>query len=306
MNVARTETRATESGDRAKGEIRELAEQPEAFLVTEFHDLDISPSATGLSVGYEDGEWRIDQLVSHVIEWLPEFALRTGEYLDTSNANVVERLRRAASRVYTSEKYSRRGEFGELFLHIAVRQVFGSIPAISKIFYKTAENETVKGFDAVHVVGPPEDLELWLGEAKFYKDFKGAAREAAKEIVLHTQNDYLRSEFLLVADKIDDRLPHASALKKLLSPNTSLDDVFQRICIPVLLTYDSKCVDGHICCDETYRQAFAKEIEDCLSYIKSDLELPDNLKIHVFLLPLKSKTELVASLHERLKICQQL
>ena len=61
MNVARTETRTTESGDRAKDEIRELAEQPEAFLVTEFHDLDISPSATGLSVGYEDGEWRINQ-----------------------------------------------------------------------------------------------------------------------------------------------------------------------------------------------------------------------------------------------------
>lgn len=156
MNKARTSQIPTASpSDDSAVDLKKLYERPSDFLATEFHDLEISPSATGLCVGYEDGNWRTEQLVNHAIEWLPEFALRTGEYLDTTNANVVERLRRAAQRVYTSKKYSRRGEFGELFLHIAIRQIFGSIPAISKIFYKTAENETVKGFDSVHVVGPP-------------------------------------------------------------------------------------------------------------------------------------------------------
>jgi len=282
-----------------------LLKQPVSFLRTEFHDLAEIPSITGLDAGFENGEWRGEGLARHAIEWLPEFALRTGEYLETEGQNAVERIRRAAHRVYTSDKYQRRGEFGELFLHIAVRQVFKSIPAISKIFYKTSENETVKGFDAVHIVGPPNELELWLGEAKFYKDFKSAAREVVREIHDHTAHDYLRSEFVLIADKIDDRLPHADALKSLLSQNTSLDEVFQRVCIPVLLTYDSDCISQHDRLNQSYRDAFAAEIQHNLTYIK-DRGLPEKIKIHVFLLPLKSKDELVGALHRRLKACQQL
>ena len=179
------------------------------------------------------------------MEWLPEFALRSSEYCAMSGPKAVPFIRRAANRIYESGKFSKRGEFGELFLHIAIRQVFRSMPAISKIYYKSATNDTVKGFDAVHVVGPPDDLELWLGEAKFFRNIDAAIRDVVQELADHTEFDYLRGEFVLIADKIDDALPHATELKKLLSPNTSLDLVFKRACIPVMLTYDSQCLTGH-------------------------------------------------------------
>src|SRR3712207_6996007 len=60
----------------------------------------------------------------------------------------------------SSEKYSKRGEFGELLLHSVIRDVFHSEPAISKIFFKDSANDTVKGFDAVHVVEVEGSLEL--------------------------------------------------------------------------------------------------------------------------------------------------
>ena len=41
--------------------------------------------------------------------------------------------------------------WGNLVTH-SMRQVFDTIPAISKIFYKDSANDTVKGFDAVHVL----------------------------------------------------------------------------------------------------------------------------------------------------------
>ena len=112
------------------------------------------PSVTGLCVGYERSEWRASQFADHIIEWLPEFALNHSELVDIKSGNSIRAIRRAALRVYQSEKFKQRGEFGELFLHAAIRQVFGSVPAISKIYYKSAINDTVKGFDAVHVVGP--------------------------------------------------------------------------------------------------------------------------------------------------------
>jgi hypothetical protein len=97
--------------------------------------VDAAPSLCGLCVGYESGRWRSAQLAEHLIEWLPEFALTPSEWLSMRHANSVKLIRQAARIVFQSEKYQRRGEFGELFLHAAIRQVHDSLPAISKIYY---------------------------------------------------------------------------------------------------------------------------------------------------------------------------
>ena len=147
------------------------------------------------------------------------------KYSDLETVNSVtaaKMLNKAARIVYTTEKYGKRGEFGELLLHALVRQTFDSEPAISKIYYKTAANDTVKGFDAVHVVEQDGELELWLGEVKFHKNAKQAIRSVVDELRKHTQQDYLRAEFLLISGKIDPKWPHAGKIKNLLSDRRSL------------------------------------------------------------------------------------
>lgn len=278
---------------------------PESFWEVRVHQLEVTPSLSGLCVGYERGEWRAEQLAKHAMEWLPEFALKTSECQAMNSNNAIQLIRRAAKVVYDSAKFDKRGEFGELFLHIAIRQIFHSLPAISKIYYKTANNETVKGFDAVHVVGPPNDLELWLGEAKFYNNFDRAVRDVVAELIKHTDMDYLRNEFSLIINKIDEALPHAPILKKLLSPNTSLDEVFKRACIPVLLTYDSSCLANHATCNDGYIAAFTSEINANYKKFVSK-SLPQNVRIHLFLLPLHTKRRVIETLNEQLKIWQRL
>lgn len=204
--------------------------QPAAFFIAR-PSLQDGLDVTGLCVGYELGRWRVEQLAKHIMEWLPEFALTYSELEGINSGNMVALMRDAAKKVYATEKFHNRGEFGELFLHAAMRQIFGSLPAISKIFYKSSRNDTVKGFDAVHVVNSGSRLELWLGEAKFYDDITRAIRDVVAELQAHTQRNYLRDEFILIAGKIDPRWPHATELQQLLSPNTSLDDVFDRVCI---------------------------------------------------------------------------
>lgn len=282
-----------------------LPAKPNAFLEVRVHDLSLTPSITGLCVGYERGEWRASQFANHIIEWLPEFALKHSELTDMHSGNAVQLLRNAAKRVYESEKFKNRGEFGELFLHAAIRQVFDSQPAISKIFYKSARNETVKGFDAVHVVGPPGNLELWLGEAKFYTDIEDAINKVVTELRDHTETDYLRDEFLLIKGKIDPSWPHAQALEKLLEENTSLDEVFQRACIAVLLTYDSDCLGAHDKCDAQYAAAFETEIR--MHYATfAGKGIPSELTIHLILLPLKTKDELLKALDTKLRALQSI
>ena len=79
-------------------------------------------------------------------------------------------MRQVVMSIYQSENFKSRGEFGELLLHAIIRETYNTIPAISKIYYKDGPNETVKGFDAVHVVVTDDTLELWLGEVKFYNN----------------------------------------------------------------------------------------------------------------------------------------
>jgi hypothetical protein len=279
--------------------------QPEPFLEVRVKDLTADPSLTGLCVGYEQSKWRAPQFAQHVMEWLPEFALNYAELCSVQPGNMAQLMRQAAQRVYQSEKFAKRGEFGELFLHIAIRQVFNSLPAISKIYYKSASNETVKGFDAVHVVGPPENMELWLGEAKFYEDFRSAVRDVVDELRKHTTTDYLRSEFLLIRGKIDATWPHAPKLNELLSQNKSLDQVFTRLCIPVLLTYDSACLKAHSACNAAYAKAFEDEVRRNYNLFKAQNPF-NTVTIHLILLPLNTKEELIRLLDEKLKTWQEI
>jgi len=220
----------------------------------------LSPTLTALCAGYEGGRWRAKELAAHMMEWLPEFALSYQERQALRHNNTVRMLRAAAQRVYATKKFENRGEFGELLLHIAARQVFNTLPAISKIYYKDADNDTVKGFDAVHVLAAGAILELWLGEVKFYDNIARAIREVVEELGQHTTPGYLRREAAAIINKIDPQWPHADRLKKLLDPNTSLDTVFDAMCIPVLLTYNSDVLNAHDRVNDAFHQAFTAEV----------------------------------------------
>jgi len=239
------------------------------------------------------------------MEWLPEFSLSYTELQQVDASNMVALMRAAARSIYKSEKFQLRGEFGELFLHAAIRQIFDSVPAISKIYYKTARNDTVKGFDAVHVVAAERGLELWLGETKFYKSIDRAIRDVATELRDHTERDYLRDEFIAITNKIPPEWPHAHELKQLLDPNQSLDTIFNRVCIPVLLAYDSPCISSHTADCKQYREDFDKEVRANYQKFCSQ-PIPENVFIHLFLLPLETKKELIALLDAKLKVWQQL
>lgn len=279
---------------------------PDPFLEVRIHDLSQSPGLIGLCADYERGEWRMTQFVDHIMEWLPEFSLSQAELKALAGSNNwVPLVRRAAQAVYSTDKFKRRGEFGELLLHIAIRQVFQTEPAVSKIYYKSADNDTVKGFDCVHVTAADDGLELWLGEVKFYTRANAAIADVVKELQAHTQTDYLRREFILIGNKIDDSWPHAEQLKALLAPGMTLDKVFKRLCVPVLLTYDSAAVADHTICDEAYLACFKNEIREHYKSFTAS-KLPGDVRIHLFLLPLKSKAELNQKLHEKLKTWQNI
>lgn len=278
----------------------EIDARPDPFLEVRVRDAGSEPGLTALCAGYEQGAWRSERLAKHLFEWLPEFALPWSERRQMHTGVAVKMLRNAANAVYRTEKFKKRGEFGELILHAVIRTEFGTDPAISKLFYKDAPNDTVKGFDCVHVVATDERFELWLGEAKFYGEPGDALRKAAASVHEHLERDYLRGEFVLIDNKIDNDWPHAERMRTLLNPNTSLDDIFDALHIPVLVTYDSEVMSAHTAVSDEFIAAFESEVNELASAFGKHTLAP-KVVIELILMPLASKQKLIEELDKELK-----
>lgn len=276
---------------------------PPCFFEVRVQILKAETELTAVCAGYELNEWRHNQLAGHLIKWLPEFALTYSELQQLKGYNAVDLIAKAARSVYTSDKCQKRGEIGELLLHVICREVFKTYPAITKYFYKDSSNNTVKGFDAVHVIVTRSGLELWLGESKFYEDIGNAITAAIKDLKSHTERDYMRAEFVTVRNMLDKKWPHAEKLQKLIHPNVSLDQIFDAVCIPVLLTYDSETVNSYTEVSEKFKKAFEAEVLGHHRSFATKNPLK-NIRVHLFLFPAKSKGELLAEFDTRLKACQ--
>jgi hypothetical protein len=113
----------------------------------------------------------------------------------------------------------------------------------------------------------------------------------------------LRSEFSAITRKVDRDWPEASALLSLLHQNTSLDKIFARVTIPVLLTYDSRAVQSHSSLSHEYSAALRAEVDaHRTSFSERVPKLP--VAVRLLLLPLSEKARLVALMDEALKRCQ--
>jgi hypothetical protein len=287
-----------------------------AFLEVIVDDASIDPPLSGVCAGFESGQWRTRQLAKRLFDDVIDFALPYSERQEFNSDTGMLMLGRAMRKIYTSEKYARRGEFGELLLHMALREVFNTEAAVSKIYFKDGANETVKGFDAVHIVDNGTGLELWLGEVKFYNRLSSAIRDIVAELHDHVDSDYLRAEFLAVEGKIDRSWKHAPKLLGMIHEDVSLDEIFENITIPVLLTYDSRAVaarvaelsgdpEGSSKTKEAYRVAFEEEVrKGWESFVAAGL--PRKVRIRLILVPLHLKKALVDALDERLRLWQEL
>ena len=102
-------------------------------------------------VGFDQNRFRLQPLVDVIRRVIPEFAL--GIYGGTSvHINMmIDKVLEAAQTVYETDKYKLRGEFGELILHLLLRDFCHTTPLVSKIYFKDAINVTVHGFDGVQV-----------------------------------------------------------------------------------------------------------------------------------------------------------
>lgn len=258
--------------------------------------------------GFDRNIYRIKPLAEVIIRVLPEFALGY-KNSGTLDSEIIDRLRDAAEILYKTDKYKSRGEFGELILHLLLRDFCNTKPLISKIYFKDANNVAVHGFDAIHITDDDNGKSLWLGEAKIYEIGKNGITELVNDLKNHFTDDYLRSEFLLIRNKVElidnDNIEDKKHWLDLMHKHTTLDKIFQSITVPMLCVYDSDLYKKHNCISDEYIESLKKEVQELSSHFNDkSKDIKTNLNIILMLLPIPSKKELIEILHGKLKNLQ--
>jgi hypothetical protein len=255
------------------------------------------------SVGFDQNQFRLQPLLNLIMKVIPEFALGYYNAQNIPPTEIVSKLREAAKTVYTTDKYKKRGEFGEIVLHLLLRDFFDSVPLISKIYFKDTNNMTVHGFDGVHVTDESGVKTLWLGESKFYTDGNRGIDELLKDVANHFEEDYLRSEFLLISRRIHEETPDLEHWLTLMNDTSKLDDIFQSICIPLVCTYSSDIFESHTTHTQAYLDAFEAECRSMKARFDQK-NIHTNLEIILLLLPVPDKNEVSKEFDKRLKSMQ--
>lgn len=280
----------------------------------------------GFDLG-EDGKnhYRWKDLINLLQKVIPEFAFGLHQGADVPQAEITHRLAEAAKAIYKIDEYAKvrelheenkaladddpqkkyltRGEFGELLLHLILRDFHETIPLISKIYFKDSHGATVHGFDAVHIQLSTKSL--WLGESKLYYDGKRGIAALIEDIKEHIKADYLQDEFSIISKKLkilDHEIPEKQHWLDLMHESTKLADVLESVTIPILCTYTSDNFTNHDDVTKEFIQAYEKEVEELKKYFESRNDHPLKTKLNVVLMlfPVQSKDLLVRKMHNKL------
>lgn len=260
-----------------------------------------NPSSKAYCAGFELSEWWCDGLADNLIEWIIDYALKADELKTLNHTNWYVRSKQAAARVYTSPKYEKRGEVGEIAAHAICRKYFNTIPVAPRVNYLSASNDPVKAFDLVHVFYKSGGgFELWLGEAKFFKNRSDAIADAISSIKAHISKGFLTNEKLLLGPQVSNDIPHAEEIKNLLSSEHSLDHLIQNAVFPVLIAANSASTPNHTAPCQAYLDEITEELED-LSAKLTKSGLTEKIKVRLIYVPLADKDKLNKAFDDRLK-----
>jgi hypothetical protein len=142
-------------------------------------------------------------------------------------------------------------------------------------------------------------LELWLGEAKLYDSLGAAKTRAIASIQGLWDPDFLAEMKALIGPKVERSVPYAEKLNWLFADETSLDQLIERIVIPVCLAADyapTKMAEKR---DQEYVDKVTTELASLRDYLQA--RVPINVTIVCIFIPLDCKHKLETEVNRQVR-----
>ena len=246
-------------------------------------------------------------LAKVIYNGIVEFAVNEYEidydHLALEQRKVILRRMRYNPDASTTTKI-RYGFYGEVLLDLILRCFLNTNVILARGYlYSPIENSEVKGFDAFHLVENKDKLDLWLGEAKFYVDFKRPITDVLTKLKTSLSDDYVHNNLLALIDWQDRFTTSSSRLKTILdlweeNPEINLaqqmTDHQIRLTYPVFIAYQ-----------KTQSHDFHISIQKCINHISEEftrigIKIPASFNYRLFFifLPLSEVKKIKESVVE--------
>lgn len=263
--------------------------------------------------GFESGDWRYSHFNDFIFDNICETALSEDERSKLVNSPLSS-LRQAAKNLRISKDSGQGSELAEILLYGVMKHHYKALPVVPKIFYKQNSQDNAKGADSVHIVFEDDgSYSLWYGESKFYLDLWDAMNSAIASIKdtisdakIRKENSIVTSMSNLKACIKDDA--KSEEIKRMLSSDTSLDDIKLLLHIPILLLHECKITARYTCMSQVYldemeniykkkaQKFFVKLSRECES-----VSCYDSITFHLIPFPIPSKDKVVSNFLEIVK-----
>ncbi|MCC4610959.1 DUF1837 domain-containing protein [Xanthomonas campestris pv. esculenti] len=279
-----------------KGEVSDLSEN--SFVLSFIND-------------FEEAAWRHGVFQQFIWNNIAETALSKRER-DALVGKAQTLLISAARNLRLTDKSDDIGagsELAEAVLYGIMRQHYGALPVVPKIFYKQNNQDNAKGADSVHItLLEGDDFNLWFGEAKFYNSIEDARLASVIASVGESlRADKLKKENSIICNVRDlDDLEMSEEvrdkIKAALDHSISIDNIKPRLNVPILLlhtcastaaakemsaAYKASLVNYH-------RERAKAYLERQLTKLAGSVHLYSSIKFHIILFPVPDKTVVVS------------
>lgn len=280
---------------------------------------DASPSENknvlSLANDFEGGTWRYTKFQNFIWDNIAESCLSATERSYLVNHSLLTESAKKLRLTDKEDDNAKGSEIAEIVLYAIMKRHFNALPVVPKIFYKQNNQDNAKGADSVHLVlGQDTDFSIWIGEAKFYSsiaDSRLAKIVASVGSLLDA--DKLKKENSIITNVGDlEKLIQSADVKqkvhKLLDTRSSIDDLKDKLNIPILLLHQ---------CDATkqasqFTDAYKEELrnfhkERAMAYFKKQIEAHGNthlyskIKFHLILFPVPDKSKIVEKFLENVE-----
>lgn len=262
---------------------------------------------------YEDGVWRYTEFQNFVWDNIAETSLSYKErecLIDKRHSTLVAAAKNL--RLTDSEKskngkdHTKGSELAEVVLYGIMKNYFGALPVVPKIFYKQNPQDNAKGADSVHLVLDEDDFTVWFGEAKFYNSL-GDARltEIVNSVKKSLATDKIKKENSIMTGVGDiDHLEIEDALREKirtsLSNRNTIDKLKPKINIPIFILHECQEMAHSESLSEGLKEKIIDIHKDAATrYFRKQLGMADEIpgyeliKFHIILFPVPDKSSIV-------------
>ena len=213
-----------------------------------------------------------DEIAKIIYNGIVEFAVNEYE-IDYDN---LEREQRKAILRHirynpsaTSTQKLKYGFYGEVLLDLILRCFLNTNVLLARgYFYSILEGGEPKGFDAFHLIESKSKLDLWLGEAKFYVQYKKPITDVLEKLEWSLSDEYVSKNLIALIGKEDHFTKKSSRIQAVLdaweeNPGINLAEEMNRhqirLTYPVFIAYQKNTTDG-----------YHDSISNCIKHISTE------------------------------------